>query len=169
MGKLDTEFCWKQLNLSKFLPAFAAPPHFQWCTTALLLSKFWSPMFSRFKWIFYSISTWPRNKNFSDGHSLTNTIVNSSNNESKLKVFYDTEPDTRAVFGVLLALAATIFYFISSNDRDLKPSSSGCSQQLGMGAVGNGAPKYHLLAQSWTRPNERNTPRRKDRAAAPVF
>jgi hypothetical protein len=52
-----------------------------------------------------------------------------------IEVFYDSEPDMQAMFGVLLALAATIFYFISAKDRELKPD--------GMAASGG---KYHVLA-----------------------
>lgn len=54
------------------------------------------------------------------------------------KVFYDTEPDWNNIFGVILAMAATAFYFISERDRELKPQ--GHSEVQGA--------KYHrILAQ----------------------
>ncbi|KAL3119100.1 hypothetical protein niasHT_003883 [Heterodera trifolii] len=38
-----------------------------------------------------------------------------------IEVFYDTEPDWNNIFGVILTMAATAFYFISERDRELKP------------------------------------------------
>ncbi|KAI3418910.1 hypothetical protein GPALN_008008 [Globodera pallida] len=55
-----------------------------------------------------------------------------------IEVFYDTEPDWNNIFGVVLAMSATIFYFISSRDREFKPQ----------GHLELQGAKYRLLAQS---------------------
>ena len=51
-----------------------------------------------------------------------------------IEVFYDSEPNFTTFLGVVIAIVSTIFYFLSSKDKEFKPNA-----QL--------ATKYHSLVQ----------------------